>query len=92
MYRQQGQSHIPLRVNSAGMIPLIFATSIMIFPPIFAQFVSETADVGWIASFAGFDRDVALADEPALLDRHVRAGGDVHVLLHDGDLLPTEPG
>src|SRR3546814_7121661 len=34
LYRQQGQSHIPLRVNSAGMIPLIFATSIMIFPPI----------------------------------------------------------
>jgi len=25
-------SHIPLRVNSAGMIPLIFAQSIMIFP------------------------------------------------------------
>jgi preprotein translocase subunit SecY len=50
LYRQQGQSHIPLRVNSAGMIPLIFATSIMIFPPIFAQFVAETADVGWIAN------------------------------------------
>jgi preprotein translocase subunit SecY len=53
MYRQQGQSHIPLRVNSAGMIPLIFATSIMIFPPVFAQFVSETADVGWLSTFAG---------------------------------------
>ena len=25
MYRQQGQSHVPLRVNMAGMIPLIFA-------------------------------------------------------------------
>ncbi|HZP26423.1 MAG TPA: preprotein translocase subunit SecY [Dehalococcoidia bacterium] len=32
MYRQSGQSHIPLRVNSAGMIPLIFAYSIIIFP------------------------------------------------------------
>ena len=54
MYRQQGQSHIPLRVNSAGMIPLIFAFSIMIFPPAAAQFVATTADVGWIRNVAEF--------------------------------------
>lgn len=54
MYRQQGQTHIPLRVNSAGMVPLIFAFSIMIFPPVFAQFVATTVDVGWIASTAKF--------------------------------------
>jgi len=54
MYRQQGQSHIPLRVNSAGMIPLIFAFSIMIFPPALAQFIAETADVGWIRNVAEF--------------------------------------
>ena len=54
LYRQQGQSHIPLRVNSAGMIPLIFATSIMIFPPLFAQFISRTVDVGWLKSSATF--------------------------------------
>ncbi|MDP2327135.1 MAG: preprotein translocase subunit SecY [Dehalococcoidia bacterium] len=54
LYRQQGQSHIPLRVNSAGMIPLIFATSIMIFPPVFFQFLAETVDVGWIARFSGW--------------------------------------
>ncbi|MCY3655660.1 MAG: preprotein translocase subunit SecY [Chloroflexi bacterium] len=57
MYRQQGQTHIPLRVNTAGMIPLIFAFSIMIFPPAFAQFVAETADVGWIANVARFVQD-----------------------------------
>lgn len=34
-----GQStHIPLRVNSAGMIPLIFASSILLFPAVVAQF------------------------------------------------------
>jgi preprotein translocase subunit SecY len=34
-----GQStHIPLRVNSAGMIPLIFAQSIMIFPSYIASY------------------------------------------------------
>ncbi|MBM3139940.1 MAG: preprotein translocase subunit SecY [Chloroflexi bacterium] len=54
MYRQQGQSHLPLRLNTAGMIPLIFATSIMIFPPVVAQFVATTSDVGWIANFATF--------------------------------------
>ena len=54
LYRQQGQSHIPLRVNSAGMIPLIFATSIMIFPPLFAQFIARTVDVGWIRGSASF--------------------------------------
>jgi preprotein translocase subunit SecY len=54
LYRQQGQSHIPLRVNSAGMIPLIFATSIMIFPPLFAQFLSRAVDVGWIRNVATF--------------------------------------
>ncbi len=32
MYRQAGSSFIPLRVNSAGMIPLIFAISILILP------------------------------------------------------------
>jgi preprotein translocase subunit SecY len=54
MYRKQGQTHIPLRVNSAGMVPLIFAYSIMIFPPVFAQFLSKTVDVGWIAGIAGW--------------------------------------
>lgn len=34
-----GQStHIPLRVNSAGMIPLIFASSILILPGVIAQY------------------------------------------------------
>ncbi len=33
-----GQStHIPMRVNSAGMIPLIFASSILILPSVIAQ-------------------------------------------------------
>jgi preprotein translocase subunit SecY len=54
LYRQQGQSFIPLRVNSAGMIPLIFAFSIMIFPPVAAQFVAETADVGWLVNVGEF--------------------------------------
>ncbi len=35
----QGQStYIPLKVNTAGMIPIIFAQSILTFPPLIAQF------------------------------------------------------
>ena len=42
-----GQStHIPLRVNSAGMIPLIFAQSILIFPGVIASyFVFSQVDI-----------------------------------------------
>jgi preprotein translocase subunit SecY len=44
MYRQSGQTHIPLRVNSAGMIPLIFAFSLMVFPSAVATFVRDSTD------------------------------------------------
>ncbi len=38
MYRQSGTTHIPLRVNSSGMIPLIFSMSVMLFPGIVASY------------------------------------------------------
>jgi len=44
MYRQSGSSHIPLRVNSAGMIPLIFAMSIMIFPGTIASYFQDSGN------------------------------------------------
>jgi len=43
MYRQSGMSFIPLKVNSAGMIPLLFAFTIMIFPSFLAQFLQTSA-------------------------------------------------
>ena len=52
MYRQSGQTHIPLRVNSAGMIPLIFAFSIVIFPAYVASMLKE-GQTGLIADVAG---------------------------------------
>jgi preprotein translocase subunit SecY len=54
MYRQSGQSHIPLRVNSAGMIPLIFAFSIVILPVTIAQFVLDSSTTPWIRDIASF--------------------------------------
>jgi len=50
MMRQSGESNIPLRVNSAGMIPLIFAQSIIIFPSTLAAFF--TAATGWVGDLA----------------------------------------
>jgi preprotein translocase subunit SecY len=46
-----GQSaHIPLRVNSAGMIPLIFAQSIMIFPSTIASYLYRPDQTGFFQS------------------------------------------
>jgi len=44
--RQYGgtTTFIPLKVNSAGMIPLIFAVSIMVFPGMIAQFLTASAN------------------------------------------------
>ena len=36
-------THIPLRVNTAGVIPIIFASSFMILPTTLAQFVSPNS-------------------------------------------------
>ncbi len=41
MYRQSGGTHIPLRVNSAGMIPLIFAMSLVLFPGMIASYFAN---------------------------------------------------
>ena len=41
MYKQSGTTHIPLRVNTAGMIPLIFAMSLVIFPGIVASYFTS---------------------------------------------------
>ena len=52
MYRQQGQSPIPLRVNMAGMIPLIFAFSIMIMPATIASYFTNAG--GFLETIADF--------------------------------------
>lgn len=47
-----GQStHIPLRVNSAGMIPLIFASSFLIFPGVIASYFVNVENQ-WVSSIA----------------------------------------
>jgi preprotein translocase subunit SecY len=45
-----GSTHIPLRVNTVGMIPLIFAQAILTFPAIIAQFFVNNESVGEFAT------------------------------------------
>ena len=52
MYRQQGASYIPLRVNMAGMIPLIFAFSVMLLPAAIASYFAGSG--GWVGSVANW--------------------------------------
>src|SRR5438105_1878618 len=44
-------TYIPLQVNSAGMIPLIFAQSMLIFPAVLSQYL-VSSDVPWLAASA----------------------------------------
>jgi preprotein translocase subunit SecY len=57
-----GQTYLPLRVNMAGVIPVIFAASIMAFPPTVGQLINTP----WARDFATFlnpDRWAYLAGE-----------------------------
>jgi len=43
-------SHIPLKVNQAGVIPIIFASSVLMFPVTIAQFI----EVPWVKTVASY--------------------------------------
>jgi preprotein translocase subunit SecY len=45
-----GSTYLPLRVNMAGVIPVIFAASLMAFPPT----VGELTQAGWARDFSAF--------------------------------------
>ena len=62
--RQQGNrvmaaqtSHLPLKVNMAGVIPPIFASSILLFPASIGQWFGQSEGMDWL-------QDVALALGP----------------------------
>jgi len=48
-----GSTHVPLRVNTAGMIPLIFAQSIITFPAIVASFLPDGSITRWVTDNLG---------------------------------------
>ena len=62
--RQQGRkvfaaqsSHLPLKVNMAGVIPAIFASSLLLFPASIAQWFGQGEGMEWL-------QDIALALGP----------------------------
>ena len=57
--RQQGRklyaaqsSHLPLKLNMAGVIPPIFASSIILFPATLGSWFGRTEGMGWMANIA----------------------------------------
>ncbi len=48
--RGMGKSFLPLRVNQAGVIPIIFAISIILFPPLIAQFFLRARSESLVAA------------------------------------------
>ena len=50
MYRQTGATYLPIRINSAGMIPVIFASAVVILPGTIATFIGVRDD--WLGSAA----------------------------------------
>ncbi len=71
--RQQGRrvvanqsTHLPLKINMAGVIPAIFASSIILFPGTLAQWFGQSERMSWLA-------DISLALSP---------GQPIYVLLY----------
>lgn len=62
MYRQSGATYLPLRINSAGMIPLIFAFSIVILPGTMATYFATTTGV--VGDIARFFADLLIPTSP----------------------------
>ncbi|MGL5186999.1 MAG: preprotein translocase subunit SecY, partial [Plesiomonas shigelloides] len=76
--RQQGRrvfaaqsTHLPLKVNMAGVIPAIFASSIILFPATLAQWFSQGSGMTWLS-------DIALALQP---------GRPLHAMLYAAAII-----
>ncbi len=45
---QNQQTHLPLKLNMSGVIPAIFASSLVIFPSTLATWFSSSENLGWL--------------------------------------------
>ncbi|MCI0676796.1 MAG: preprotein translocase subunit SecY [Phycisphaerales bacterium] len=66
-----GQKHyLPLRVNHAGVMPIIFASSLLIFPSVFLGYLSSTAVQGpswWATTTAFLNNNFQVGEYPYVL-------------------------
>lgn len=71
MYQAQS-SHLPLKVNMAGVIPAIFASSIILFPGTIAQWVGQgNENMLWLQSFA----------------QQMQPGSPLYMLMYGGGII-----
>jgi preprotein translocase subunit SecY len=47
-------SHLPLKINTSGVIPPIFASSLLLIPVTIAGFAASGQDMGWLGTITGF--------------------------------------
>jgi preprotein translocase subunit SecY len=47
-------SHLPLKLNTAGVIPPIFASSLLLLPTTVASFSAQSGDTGFLGTIAAF--------------------------------------
>jgi preprotein translocase subunit SecY len=83
------RSNLPLMVNMAGMIPLIFAQAILTFPGIVASYFVQSK-TEWVANYATgsfntFSGHGAVLRHPVLPD-----GSGLHLLLHRCPVCPAK--
>jgi len=52
MATQAQTSYLPLKVNMAGVIPVIFASSLVLFPGTIANFVGQKEGFGWLTDLS----------------------------------------
>ena len=61
------QAVIPIRINQAGMIPIIFAVSVINFPILAARLFASNSHTKWIVDASNFMINVLQTDKPAYL-------------------------
>lgn len=66
-----GSSHLPLKLNMAGVIPPIFASSIILFPTSIASFYGQGSGANWLTNLA----------------TSVQPGQPIYVLLYAGMII-----
>jgi preprotein translocase subunit SecY len=49
---QNQQTHLPLKINMSGVIPAIFASSLVIFPSTLATWFSTSSNLAWLTDVA----------------------------------------
>lgn len=45
-------SHLPLKINMSGVIPVIFASSIILFPATIVNFFSQANEIRWLSNLS----------------------------------------